>query len=361
MINIKTVRVLHIVGNMNMGGQETFIMNVYRNIDRNKVQFDFVVHSNEEGYYDKEIERLGGKIYRICPIKKNPIKHMMDLYKIIKANKYEIIHRHTNSAVVILDLAVARFAKVKKRIVHSHSNNISKNRIIHKVLKYSINLFANNRMACSKEAGIWMYGNKDFTVIPNGIEVEKFLFNKNKRNHVRTVENAGNKKIIGHIGRFVPEKNHKFIVKLLEQIIETEKNIEIWFIGDGDLKEDIKNSIYELGLSKYARFLGIKENIDEYLDAMDIFIFPSIYEGLGIALIEAQLSGVDCIVSDNIQKEALITDNVTIKELDYKEWKDCILNKKISTERRIDINDERIKKYDILNIIRKLEDIYLGD
>ena len=135
MIKIEPIRVLHIVGTMNMGGQETFIMNVYRNIDKTKVQFDFVVHSDEEGYYDNEIKELGGRIYRICQIKKNPIKHMIELYKIIKHNKYKIIHRHTNSSIVVLDLIVAKISKVENIIVHSHSNSAEKNRVLHKILK----------------------------------------------------------------------------------------------------------------------------------------------------------------------------------------------------------------------------------
>ena len=196
-----------------MGGQETFIMNVYRNIDRSKIQFDFIVHSEKRGYYDDEIESLGGKIYRSPQMSKNIIKYINFLRKIIKENKYNIIHRHTCSAIASIDLLVAKFCKVEKRIVHSHSNNIGKKQLIHKFLRRTLTKLSNKRYACSKKAGEWLYKNKKFTVIQNGIDTTKFLYKNEIRNKIKKIENSENKIILGHVGRFENEKNHKFIIK----------------------------------------------------------------------------------------------------------------------------------------------------
>ena len=197
------VRVLQISGNMNMGGQETFIMNVYRNVDRSKIQFDFVVHSKERGYYDDEIEKLGGRIYRITPMTKNIFKHCKELKNVIKKGKYEIVHRHTSSSIVFIDLLIEKICGVKKRIVHSH-NNLSKNVILHKIFRPFLNLLSTDKMACSIEAAKWLFGNKYCKcaeVVNNGVELTKFLFNKEIRNLIRKKYDVEDNIIIGHVGR----------------------------------------------------------------------------------------------------------------------------------------------------------------
>ena len=180
----KVKRILHIVGTMNMGGQETFIMNLYRKIDRSKIQFDFVVHSKEVQFYEKEIKELGGKIYKIDSMSKNIFLHMKNLYRIIKENNYHIIHRHTNSSIIWFDLLVAKIAKVRRIIVHSHSSS-SKYRIINKIFQGMMNMLTDVRLACSQEAGEWLYGKKKFEIIPNGIDFEKYKFDLEKRKLLR--------------------------------------------------------------------------------------------------------------------------------------------------------------------------------
>ena len=206
-----------------------------------------------------------------------------------------------------------------------------------------------------------MYGKKKFEIVPNGIDISKFVFDNIKRDKIRREEKVTNKKIIGHVGRFVPEKNHEFIIKLLYELLKKDSNVELWLIGDGNLRQYMEDKTKELKISKYVKFFGLKNNINEYLQAMDVFIFPSLYEGLGISLIEAQISGLDCLISDKIPNEAVITNNVTKKELNYIEWIEWLLNKNIKTNRNININDQRIKKYDIIDIAKKLEKIYWGD
>ena len=272
------VRVLQISGNMNMGGQETFIMNVYRNIDRSKIQFDFVVHSKERGYYDDEIEKLGGRIYRITPMTKNIFKHCKELKNVIKKGKYEIIHRHTSSSIVFIDLLIAKICGVKKRIVHSH-NNLSKNVILHKIFRPFLNLLSTDKMACSIEAAKWLFGNKYCKcaeVVNNGVELTKFLFNKELRNLTRKKYDVQDNIIIGHVGRFDYQKNHNYILKIFSKVIEKNDKYRLWLVGEGAIKEEIKQKAKEENIEKYIKFFGIVDNVNELLQGMDIFVFPQL-------------------------------------------------------------------------------------
>lgn len=345
-----------------MGGQETFIMNVFRNIDREKYEFGFVVHSNKKAYYDDEIEELGGKIYRIKSISKNPIMHAIQLKRIIKQNNYEIMHRHTNTSIVFIDLLVGRLCKMKKIIVHSHSNVSTKFKLVHKILKPLLNVLATEKVACSQEAGEWLYGKKQkFIILPNSINLNKFMYNEEKRMLIREVNNASNKIIIGHIGRFDKIKNQIFLVEIFEKLIQKCKNVELWFLGDGEEKERIEEKCKEKDIADSVRFFGTIKDTYNFLQGMDLFVFPSIKEGLGIALIEAQASGLTCIVSDSIQKEAIVSKNVIQLSIDAKPevWVETILkeieNAKLRTRK---IEKEDFKKYDIKELVSRIEKIY---
>lgn len=358
---MEKVKVLHIVGTMQMGGQETFVMNIFRNIDRNKYEFGFVVHSNKKGDYEEEIEHLGGKIYRITPISKNPIKHMLQLRNVIKENNYKIMHRHANLAIVFVDLLVGRMCKMKKVIIHSHSNTSVKFKVIHKILRPLLNLFATDKLACSQKAGEWLYGKTKFEIIPNSIDIEKFRYSIERRKKIREKENAERKIVIGHVGRFDRIKNHKYLIEIFENLTKKVDNIELWLIGNGEEKENIKKLSKEKGIINNIKFFGTINNTYDYYQGMDFFIFPSIKEGLGIALIEAQVSGLKCIISDTIPKEAIVLNNV--KALSINEdaivWANCVENeiKKIGTYSR-DIDTELFEKYKIENLVKRMKEIY---
>lgn len=257
------IRVLHIVGKMDMGGQETFIMNLYRKIDKDKIQFDFVVHSSERGYYDNEIEEMGGKIYRITSMSQNIIKHMKELYQILKKNKNYIVHRHTCSSIVAIDLLVARCAKIKKIIVHSHATQSSNHSKLNNLFRPLMNKLSTDRLACSKEAGEFLYGKKKkFSVINNAIEIKNFKFDINIRDRIRKEYNAGDKLVIGHVGRFDEVKNHKFIIELLEELTKKRKDIELWLIGDGKLRGEIEKKVKEKKLSNKVKFFRSKKQCE---------------------------------------------------------------------------------------------------
>lgn len=356
------IKILHIVGQMNMGGQETFIMNVYRKIDREKFKFDFVVNSQDRGHYDDEIELLGGKIYRITPMSKNLLKHMIELRKILINNKYDVIHRHTCTAVVILDLLVAKICKVKKRIVHSHSNNISSNYLINSICKPFLNYFLNIRIACSIDAAKWLFGKKykETIIINNGIDLEKYKYSDEKRNQIRKELEIDNSTIvIGHVGSFSTAKNHEFIVDVFKSYLEKNDNAILVLCGDGNLKREIESKVEFLKIKNKVKFLGVKENISEIYSIFDIFIFPSIYEGLGIVLIEAQISGLKCIVSSNIPNESIITENVKKLSINCNKdiWVEELINFK-KNDRKINLNSENIKKFSIIRTVKELQEIY---
>lgn len=353
-------RVLHMVGTMNMGGQETFIMNLYRQIDKEKIQFDFVVHSKEKGYYDNEIERLGGKIYRITPIGRNVWKHCKELYYILKENPDYIFHRHTCSSIVAIDLLVAKFAKIKRRIVHCHATQTTSHKCINLLFRTAMNCLATKKLACSNNAGIFLFGkNQRYEVIYNAIDIQKFIFNEEIREKIREKYNATDNSIIGHVGRFDKSKNHKFLLEIFQEILKIKKDAQLWLIGDGELKDFIINSAIERKIEKNIKFFGTVNNVNEFLMAMDIFVFPSIYEGLGIALIEAQCTGIKCVVSENIAEEAIITDNAEKLKLNNnpEEWAKRILSI-TSKERKIDVKSWKIQRYQIENSTKRMIEIY---
>lgn len=359
-------RIVHMVGKMDMGGQETLIMNLYRNIDRTKVQFDFIVNTSEKGYYDEEIQQLGGNIYGICSLTTNLIKHCQQLKKILKENQYETIHRHTCSSVVAIDLLMAKLAGVKNRIVHSHANRTMRLPILNILCKPFMNQLATQKLACSKEAAIFLFGKKqakEVQIVKNSIPIDKFKFDESKRNEVRKKYNAEGKFIVGHVGRLDYAKNHAFMIEMFQELLKKEPNCQLWLIGSGPLENEIKEKVKQYGIEENVLLWGTRADINELIMGMDLFIFPSIYEGLGIALIEAQCSGIKCIASSNIQNEAIVTDNVEkIDTSNIQQWIQEI--QKIKHEevnsRNIEF-DERIKAYEINELVKHMYEIWRID
>lgn len=353
----KMKKVLHIVGTMNLGGQEAFIMNLYRNIDRSKVQFDFVVHSKEEGAYEEEIKKLGGKIYRITPISKNVVKHCTEMKKILKNESYVAIHRHTSTALVAIDLIIAKFLGVKKRIAHSH-NTSTENAKIHKMFRPILNATVNIKLACGEEAGEWLFGKRqEFIIVNNGIDIEKYKFNEKIRNDEIKKLNLDNAKVIGHIGRFSKQKNHDFLIDMFNEIIKKDKHFSLLLIGDGELKEKIQRKVKELNIEKNVKFLGARKDVNKILNAIDIIAFPSLYEGLPVTLIEAQTNGIPIIMSNTISNKVIYNDNILVENLENKEtWVEKIVGNEL---KRTKISNKLIQEYDIKKIAKKMEKIYL--
>ncbi|WP_342615835.1 glycosyltransferase family 1 protein [Peribacillus frigoritolerans] len=307
-------RVLHIVSAMDRGGAETIIMNIYRNLDREKIQFDFVTHSNKKEDFEDEIIGLGGNLFKIPSLGKvGPISYLKELNRIMSSHPYQAVHAHTDYQAGFPALA-AKIAGIKIRICHSHSNNWAKGnhfkeRFTLKALQTIMEISANRFCGCSPEAAQFMFGkqrvkNGKVTILKNGINVNDFAeTNINSRDSIiREFGLSKDVKIIGHVGRFSDSKNHLFILHFFKELLKKDKSFMILLIGDGPLKLEIEEKAAALGIKDRIRFLGIRKDIPRLMKAFDVFLFPSIFEGFGIAALEAQGSGTPCIMSDTLPK-----------------------------------------------------------
>ena len=361
----KPIRILHVLGRTDIGGAESFVMSIYRNINRDKIQFDFAIHTNDKCDFDDEIERLGGRIYHLPKYKiYNHREYVSEWKRLLNNKEFAVIHGHMDSTASIY----LRIAKQKgiSTVSHIHNTNSEKNikSLIKRLYRRNINDVANHKFACSDAAGKYLYGNQsdDYVVIHNGIELEKFLYESNKRLKIRkSLGISDNDFVIGHVGNYRPIKNHKFILKLLENLNSRIKNTKLVLVG-ANVEENLKKQAVDLGVDDKVLFLGTRSDVSSLLLAFDIFVLPSISEGLGISLIEAQASGLKCFASENIPKEAEVTDNIyflPIKNVsDIELWSDKIVEE-------IGYNRENMKSeiekngYDIIETVKYLEQFYL--
>lgn len=304
-------RVLHIVSAMDRGGAETLLMNVYRNLDRSKLQFDFIVHRADQGDYDNEIRKLGGKIYNVPSLGiAGPISYVKKLREIMSSNSYIAVHSHTDYQSGFPALT-AKIAGIPHRICHSHSNNWPmvdsfKHKLLLKGLQSIIKISATQYCSCSQEAGAFLFGqkavdNNQVTLLKNGIDLGQYLDETiTKTSVIRELGLDQDAKIIGHVGKFSKSKNQAFILKILKDLIKKDKRYVALLVGDGPLKETIEQEAETMGLSNHVRFLGVRSDIPRMMKAFDVFLFPSIFEGFGIVTVEAQISGTPCIMSDSV-------------------------------------------------------------
>lgn len=279
--------VAHIMGKWNGGGVESVVMNYYRNIDRNKIQFHFLCDEDSTDIPYEEIEKLGGKVIVIPPYQKL-FKYQKELYRIFKENNYKIVHSHIN-ALSVFPLRIAKKAKIPVRIAHSHSTSNKKEwkkNILKIILRPLSKLYANNYFACTEYAGKWLFGKKvverkELNVINNAIDLKKFEFNENTRKALR--EELGIKEdtlIIGHVGRFMKQKNHEFLIEVFNEVYKKNQNTLLILIGQGPLLSEIKQKAINLNIEDKIKFIGQVTDVEKYYNIMDIFLFPSIYEGL---------------------------------------------------------------------------------
>lgn len=365
------IRVLHVIGAMKSGGAEAMIMNLYRHIDRNQVQFDFVVHTEEKCFYDKEITKLGGRIYRT---ERFNIINWLSYRKFwndffCEHEEYKIVHGHINSSAAIY-LSIAK-EHGRIAIVHSHSiKNTEKSLRAYafRIFIYPIRYIADYFLACSEKAGETRFGkhvieSENYKVFKNGIDVKLFCFQMEIRKVIREEYGIPEEKlIIGHVGRFTFAKNHKFLLEVFKKVNEIYSDAELWLIGTGELEEKIRTQVQNMGMGKKVRFIGETSRVSEYLQAMDIFVFPSFYEGLGIAVVEAQAAGLPCIISDVIPNEADMGCRL-VKRLSLEDsaedWADAIMAKRGLV--RMDTTGYLRKAgFDIETVSKELQDFYIN-
>ena len=328
---------------------------------------DWAVDEDSTYIPQELIEEFGGRIYIIPPYQ-HLFSYMKTLIKLFKTNKYSIVHSHINS-LSIFPLCAAQIAKVKIRIAHSHSssgNNEFKRNIIKYILRPFSKVFPNCFFACSNFAGRWLFGKKfmdsgKIIILNNAIDTSKFSYNKEIRKSIRKKETLEGKFVVGHVGRFVNQKNHEFLIDIFYEIHKMDKNTELLLFGDGPLRQNIEIKVKNLKLESNVKFMGIKQNINEYMQAMDIFLLPSFYEGLPVVGVEAQTSGLSCIFSTNVTEEAKLIEDTIYIDLDKgaKYWAEQALQFK-ETQRKDKSSLIAERGFDIKKEARKLQNYYLN-
>lgn len=364
------IRIAQVIGKWVGGGVEAVVMNYYRHIDKSKIQFDFICDSDSTNIPYEEIESLGGKVILIPPYQK-VFKYHKELKKVLKEGNYKIVHSHINT-LSVFPLFAAKCAKVPVRIAHSHSTIVNNKRefkrnVMKNILKHFSRVFATDYFACSELAatsqfGKKVYNNGEVVIINNAIDVEKFKYDEKIRKYKRKeLGIKGNNLVIGHIGRFVETKNHSFIIDIFNEVHKQNNNSILLLVGQGPLMEEIKEKVHNLGLDNSVKFLGQRTDANELYQAFDIFLFPSLYEGLGMVLIEGQVSGLSCIASKEVPSIAKINDNFKFISLDedVSVWKDAI--QELSSSDRSDCSKTISSNgYDISKEVKKLEKKYSG-
>lgn len=359
---MKPIRVLQVVTTMNRGGLETMLMNYYKKVDKTKIQFDFMVHRTERGDYDDEIESMGGKIYRMPQIKPgNYRKYFKKLDNFFSENKnYKVVHAHINENSGFV-LKSAKKHGVPCRIAHSHLADLRLD------YKYPFRLYGranlkgnvNKYFACSKQAGEWLFKNtKDIIVLNNAVDIEIFKQNNYIRDRIRKELDIENKFVIGHVGRFNPQKNHEFLIDVFKEIKIKNDKAMLLLVGEGYLFENIKSKVDKLGLNDSIKFLGLRKDIPDLMQGMDMFLFPSLFEGLPVVLVEAQAAGLKCVTSTGVTKETDITESLEFIDLKLSpiEWADKILSLDVSKKDYSKILKD--KGYDSNTNIQWLSDFY---
>ena len=348
-------------------------MNYYRNIDKDKIQFHFLCDEDSTNIPYEEIEKMGGKVIIIPPYQRL-FEYQKELYRIFKENNYKIVHSHI-STLSVFPLRIAKKAGVPIRIAHSHSTSNKKEwkrNLIKNILRPFSKLYANQFFACSELSGRWLFGEKAFKndkikIINNAIDLEKFKFNKEKRNEIRKkLKIDENIILVGHIGRFVTQKNHEFLIDVFNEIIKKRKqenfDSKLILIGQGNLKENIIEKIKYLGLQDYVIFTGQTTNVSDYYNAMDIFVLPSLYEGLPVVGIEAQANGLLCEFSTDMTKETKVlntTKFISLKET-AKKWAEIILEDYKNFKRKNSFDEMTKKNFNIKEEAKKLEKYYIN-
>lgn len=296
------IRVLQVVTKMDRGGLETFIMNLYREIDRNQIQFDFLLHRKDPGAFDEEIRLLGGNLYYVP--RANPLNpgYLHSLNHFFKHHRYCIVHSHID-CMSALPLAAARKNGVPVRIAHSHSSRQDKDYkyVLKSICKRRIRREATCMFACGARAGKWMFGTDDFVVVNNAIDTACYRYNPSARAKTRKdLGIAKNAFVVGHVGRFSPVKNHIHIVKVFMEVLNRLPGAVLLLVGDGETRNDIEQSVEALGIRDSVIFAGVRADVSNMLQSMDVLLMPSLYEGLPLSLVEAQAAGLPCVISSSI-------------------------------------------------------------
>lgn len=360
------IRVLHVISSIgNPGGVQSLIWNYYNNIDENEIRFDFVVFNKEKNGFENKFLNKKSKIYYVLPKRKGLLKHIKELDAAMKSEKYDIVHCHQDFLGYIT-MFLAWKNKIKTRIIHSHKANLEESRIDHikrRLFTRLTVLFANKLFACGKDAAIWTYGIKKYRqdkvyVLNNAINTELYSYDSGKRLKIREELRISNYTVLGNVARFTYQKNHELLIRIFSKLVKNDSNYKLLLVGDGKDFEKIKKLVKEYRISDSVLFLGNRNDVADLLQAMDIFILTSRFEGLPVTLVEAQCSGLSCVVTDTITKEINVTGKIYyIGSNNYDDWIEKIHELK-GTLRSKSTDVVKRNGYDIYTEVNKLCKIY---
>lgn len=360
------IRILQVIGIAAGGGVEAVILNYYEHIDRSKVQFDFIVHKDSKVDITARVEALGGRVYKVTPYYKNPLAFTREINRVIRKNHYRIVHSNMNT-LSAFPLLAAWLAGVPVRILHNHSTSSpgeTKRNIMKYILRPFARLFANRYLACSQLAAVWMYG-KDLadsgkvTVINNAIDLSKYAFHQEKRKTLRKALGLGDEFVVGHVGRFMFQKNHAFLLDAFAAALKKKPHIVLLLIGDGQLRPKMEEKAQQLGIGAQVIFLGLRFDVQDLYNALDLFVLPSHYEGLPVVGVEAQANGLSCLFSTAVTRETKLTKNAVFFDLSQgaERWAEKIVS--CTGGRSLEVEQEmREAGFDIDASALKLEHMY---
>lgn len=366
---IKKIKVLQVIGSLRIGGAENVAMNFCRYLDKNKYQCDFLVFGDKIDGYEEEAIALGSNVIHIPFPNESYKNYFNNLKRILKDGEYEIVHTHIllNNGLV---LKAAHDVNLKKRVSHSHSTNSGrkenfKYKLYESIMKKLIKKYSTHVIACGSDAGNYLFGEKLFKrngiVINNGINTNKFRYNIDLRKKIRQNLGLENKLVVGHIGRLATVKNHEFLIDVFYEVNKIRPNSTLLIVGDGEQRNVVERKIRTLGIEESVIITGIRSDVSDILQAMDVFVFPSFFEGLPLTIIEAQSSGIQCLVSSKVTSQIKVTDLISFMSLEKPaiEWAEKVLD--LATVQRRDRSKELLEKgFDVNSTIQILEKLYEG-
>lgn len=356
------IRVAMITNHFGITGIATVIMNYCKALDKSKYDLTIIAGKPIAEQYEKECKKFDITLIRLPSRQKEPKAHYMCLWKKLREGRYDIVHDHGNSSMMAIELTIAKFAGIKNRIAHSH-NSTCPNIKVHKFLNPYFNKIYTKALACGKLAGDWLFGENNFEILPNCFQTDDFEFSQKVRNEIRKEINLENKFIIGHIGRINEQKNQEYLLKIFEKVALKSDDTFLLIVGNGPDSEKIKKKVSMHPFKNRIILYGETNNPAAFYSAMDVFVFPSRFEGLPVVLLEAQISGLPCVVSDKVTREVDFGDiNWLSIEGDAQQWADVII--KIKENIDVDrasykiIHTKQIHKYDIGHASILLDNIY---
>ncbi|MDD3368251.1 MAG: glycosyltransferase family 1 protein [Lachnospiraceae bacterium] len=362
------IRVLHVLGRLDIGGAESRIMDLYRAIDRELVQFDFMIHTTDHCYFEDEINSLGGRIYHVPRFKVlNYFEYKKAWKEFFKEHReFQAVHGHMTSTGSIYQ-PIAKKAGVPITIAHARSAGTDPGLkgLLTKWMRRSLSGKVDYCFACSTIAGEAVFGQKaveenKIILFPNAIPTEMYLFDPHKREEMREKLGICDRYVIGHVGRFHYAKNHEFLLEVFTELKKRQEKAVLLLVGDGPLLGSVKEKAKELGIEEDVIYTGNQSNVNDYYQAMDYLVFPSRYEGLPGTIVEAQVSGLKCLVSDAVTREVAMTELVTYFSLEKspKEWATMVMEQK-DNERRDFREEVQAAGYDVKEQARKITDFYM--